>query len=155
MDTKIAVYICKGCDIGKSLDIDIDPRLVKLLDVDIRVVMSWDSGCADIDLYVHEPGGDKGSYINRNTRIGGRLSRDNARGYGPEEYVLKNAVPGKYIIEGDYFSITGDKNPGPITVTVDIFTNYGRVNEEKKSISLRLSTVDKTHVIGEFEIKTL
>ncbi|MCP4153935.1 MAG: DUF2135 domain-containing protein, partial [bacterium] len=134
---------------GKNFDANIDARLIKLLDVDIRIVLSWDSGATDIDLYIKDPNGEQSDFQNTLTRIGGLHSKDNTNGYGPEEFVLKNAVPGKYIIEGDYFGTNDDKLPGPVTLNLDFYTNYGRKNEKKKSITLRLSTVDETIVIGE------
>ena len=33
--------------------IEVDPRLVKLLDVDMRIVMTWDADMTDIDLLGH------------------------------------------------------------------------------------------------------
>ncbi|MCP4152091.1 MAG: DUF2135 domain-containing protein, partial [bacterium] len=134
---------------GGNINFDIDARFIKLLDVDIRIVLTWGSADTDIDLYIEDPNGEQSDFKNTLTRIGGLHSKDNTGGYGPEEYVLKRAIPGKYIIEGDYFGSDADKLPGPVTLNLDFFTNYGRKNEEKKSITLRLSTVDETIVIGE------
>ena len=35
--------------------IPLDPRLIKLLDVDVRIVMTWSADNTDIDLWVTEP----------------------------------------------------------------------------------------------------
>jgi tetratricopeptide (TPR) repeat protein len=40
-------------------DIPLDPRLIKLLDVDVRIVMTWHADNTDIDLWVTEPSGEK------------------------------------------------------------------------------------------------
>lgn len=37
----------------------IDSRLVRLLDVDIRIVLTWDADMTDIDLWVTEPSGER------------------------------------------------------------------------------------------------
>jgi len=36
-------------------EFDVDPRLIKLLDLGIRIVMTWSTDMTDIDLHVEEP----------------------------------------------------------------------------------------------------
>ena len=67
------------------------------------------------------------------------MSRDFTQGYGPEEYVLKKAVKGDYNVKVDYFGSNASRLMGPVTLQVDIFTDYGRKSEKKKSITLRLT----------------
>ena len=40
-------------------DIPIDSRLIKLLDLDVRISMTWDADLTDMDLWVIEPSGEK------------------------------------------------------------------------------------------------
>jgi hypothetical protein len=40
---------------------------------------------------------------------------------------------------------------GPVTVQVDVFTNWGRANEKKKSLTLRLTQNKEVVTIGEIE----
>lgn len=116
----------------------VDPRLVRLLDVDVRIILTWDADLSDMDLWVVEPSGEKAYYGHRRTTIGGRVSRDFTRGYGPEEYLLKKAMKGKYAIRVKYFSNRAPKLSGSVTLQVDIFTNFGRSNATHQSITLRL-----------------
>ncbi|HUS48133.1 MAG TPA: hypothetical protein VM098_08435 [Phycisphaerae bacterium] len=37
----------------------LDPRLVKLLACDIRIVLTWDADMTDMDLHVVEPFGER------------------------------------------------------------------------------------------------
>jgi hypothetical protein len=60
----------------------LDPRLRRALDVDLRIVLAWDTDMTDMDLWVTEPSGERCSYENNLTRIGGHLSRDLTEGYG-------------------------------------------------------------------------
>jgi len=71
--------------------------------VDLRVVLSWSTDNSDVDLWVLEPSGEKCFYSNNRTWLGGRLSRDITQGYGPEEYLIKNAVSGTYQIKAHYY----------------------------------------------------
>jgi hypothetical protein len=40
---------------------------------------------------------------------------------------------------------------GWVTVEVEVFTNYGRKNEQRKSLTLRLKEAQETVRIGEIE----
>ena len=116
----------------------VDARLVKLLDVDVRIILTWDADLTDVDLWVVEPSREKAYFSHRKTTIGGRVSRDFTRGYGPEEYLLKKAMKGKYAIRVKYFSSRAPKLSGSVTLQVDIFTNFGRPNATHRSITVRL-----------------
>ncbi|MCP4213982.1 MAG: DUF2135 domain-containing protein [bacterium] len=126
----------------------IDRRFRKLLAVDLRVVLTWDSNMTDMDLWVTDPRGEKAYFGHPRTEIGGRMSRDNTAGYGPEEFLLKKALKGEYKIEVNYFG-SSKSLPGPITLQVDIFTDYGRKTEKKKSITVRLEKKREVIKVGD------
>jgi len=130
---------------------DVDKRLIKLLDIDVRIVMTWDADMTDMDIWVIEPSGEKAFYSNNRTKIGGLVSRDFTQGYGPEEYLLKKAMKGKYKVHSNYYGSRSPALTGPVTLQLDIYSNYGRENEKHKSITLRLK--DRKEVIDVGEIK--
>jgi hypothetical protein len=132
-------------------DIPLDKRLIKLPDVDIRVVLTWDADDTDIDLWVIEPSGERAYYKHQRTTIGGLMSKDFTRGYGPEEYVLRRAMKGTYTVKANYYGSNAARMLGPVTLRVDVFTNFGRVNEDRKSITLRLKEREET--VGVAHIK--
>jgi len=132
-------------------ELKIDPRFVQRLHLDIRIVLTWDADNTDIDLWVFEPTEEKAYYSNNLTKIGGLVSDDFTGGYGPEEYVLKKAFPGKYIIKANYFGSGAPVILGPVTLQAEIFTNYGRNNEKRKSITLRLKEEEEVITVGEIE----
>ena len=125
-------------------DIPVDERLIKHLDLDIRIVMTWDADLTDMDLWVTEPSGEKAIYSHPLTTIGGKVSRDFTQGYGPEEYLLRRAMPGLYKIETNFFGSTAQELIGAVTLQVDVFTHYGRPDEERQSITLRLKDAKET-----------
>ena len=131
--------------------IPLDPRLIKLLDFDVRIVMTWSADNTDIDLWVTEPSGEKAFYQHNRTTIGGLVSRDFTQGYGPEEYLVRRAAHGMYKIDANYFGSQATRLLGPVTVQVDVLTNYGRPNEQRKSLTLRLKEAKETVRIGEIE----
>jgi uncharacterized protein YfaP (DUF2135 family) len=126
----------------------VDPRLIKNLDVDIRIVLTWDTDLTDMDLWVIEPSWEKAYYGNKLTRIGGHMSRDFTDGYGPEEYIIRKAMLGTYNIKVNYFSSSAPALSGAVTLQVEIFTNYGRPDEERQAITVRLRDNSETLDIG-------
>ena len=77
----------------------IDPRLLKNLPLDVRVVLAWDADNTDVDLHVIDPNGEEVYYGRNLSYQGGTITRDATGGYGPEEFALKVAKPGKYRVE--------------------------------------------------------
>ncbi|HEO64674.1 MAG TPA: DUF2135 domain-containing protein, partial [Spirochaetes bacterium] len=140
--------ISKAKKVGVK-NIPVDPRLVKVLDVDLRIILTWDTDSTDIDLWVTEPSGEKAYYSHPKTVIGGKVSRDFTQGYGPEEYVLKKAMKGLYKIEANYYGSSSARILGAVTLQVDIFTTYGRPDEKRKSITLRLTGEKETVYVGD------
>ncbi len=57
-------------------EIGVDPRLIGLRDVDMRILLTWDADQTDIDLHVIEPSGEQVYYSHNRSVIGGRVSRE-------------------------------------------------------------------------------
>lgn len=130
----------------------VDPRFIKPMPVDMRVVLSWDADECDMDLWVIDPRGEKCFYSNRDTDLGGHLSRDLTGGYGPEEFLLKKAPKGKYDLKVHYYGDRQNRLSGPTTVTVDIYTHYGTPQETKKSMTVRVDGVSRVVDVGSIAI---
>lgn len=120
---------------------DIDDRLQDNLTLDVRISLSWDADMTDIDLWVTEPTQEKAYYSNRLTQIGGHVSRDVTNGYGPEEYMLREAVHGEYLIQANYYGNSAQRFVGPATLKVEIFTNWGQPDEQREELTLRVDGV--------------
>lgn len=127
----------------------VDSRLVKLLDLDLRISMGWDADMTDVDLHVYEPTGEHACYSHRETAIGGLVSRDFRDGYGPEEYVLRRARAGVYEVKAHYYTSHQQTLTGPCTVVVQVFTDYGRPTEARKTLMLRLDRPGEQVKVGE------
>lgn len=127
-----------------------DSRLLAHMPVDVRVVLNWDADNCDMDLWVIDPNNEKCFYSNRRTRIGGLLSRDMTGGYGPEEFLLKKALPGKYSVQVQYFGSRQQKAAAPTTIQLELYTRYATGKEEKKEITMRLKDPKQVIDVGEF-----
>ncbi len=131
----------------------IDPRLLKNLPLDIRVVMTWDADNSDMDLWVTDPNGERCAYNFPLTYQGGRMSKDFTNGYGPEEFSLKTAKPGKYKIETNFYGNRQQVLAGATTLQVKLFTAFGSKAQQEKVLTLRLQEAKETVFVGEFEVK--
>jgi hypothetical protein len=131
----------------------IDRRLLENMPLDLRVVLAWDSDNSDMDLWVTDPNGERCYYGNRNTYQGGLLSDDFTGGYGPEEFVLKDAKPGKYKVEANFFGDRQQIVTGATTLNLVFSTGWGTARQKDEAVTLRLSGKSETVFVGEFEVK--
>jgi tetratricopeptide (TPR) repeat protein len=131
-----------------DVPIPLDERLRKLLDLDVRVVLTWDADQTDIDLWVTEPSGEVCMYDHNRTTIGGLLSNDFTQGYGPEEYCLRRLMPGEYKIQANFYGSGLQQIAGPTTVQATVITNFGRPDEKRQALTLRLTSQTEVVDIG-------
>jgi hypothetical protein len=131
----------------------IDSNLIQNIPVGLRCVLNWDADNTDIDLWVTGPDSVKCFYGNRFTRTGGRLSCDFTGGYGPEDYMIRTPLLGKYRIQANYFGTRQQNLHGATTLYLDIYTDYGSPTEKKKTITLRLKTKEEVIEVGDVNIE--
>ena len=131
----------------------IDARLLHNLLLDIRVVMTWDADNSDMDLWVTDPLGEKCYFGHNATVQGGRMTRDATQGYGPEEFSLRKALPGKYKIEANFYGNRQQIIAGATTLQVKLMTHFGTNKALEKILTLRLKEAGSTVFVGEFEVK--
>ncbi|MDE0820256.1 MAG: DUF2135 domain-containing protein, partial [Opitutales bacterium] len=138
---------------GKELQAgNLDKRLLKNLPVDVRVILTWDADNTDMDLWVTDPNGEKCDYSHRDTFIGGHMSPDYTGGYGPEEFLLKRAQPGKYQVYVNYYGNRQQVIAGATTIQLEMTTDFGQPNAKTESVTLRLQGAKEVIKVGEFVI---
>jgi Ca-activated chloride channel homolog len=128
----------------------IDPRLLKNLPLDLRATLSWDADNTDIDLWVTDPNGERAYYGNPLTYQGGRVSKDVTSGYGPEEFSLKRAKPGKYIVQAQFYGHRQQIVSGATTIQLALTTGFGGAQQKQQGVTLRLKTAKDQVFVGEF-----
>jgi uncharacterized protein YfaP (DUF2135 family) len=128
----------------------IDKRLIKKEPVDIRVEITWNADNCDIDLWVTDPFGEKCYFENTQTHLGGKISKDFTQGYGPEEFMLKKAVTGKYIVQANYYGTSSQTLLTPVSIHVAFITNFGKANQKKQEATIRLDNTKEVIDIGKF-----
>jgi len=132
----------------------IEPRLLRNLPLDVRVVLAWDADATDVDLHVIDPNGDEVYYGRNLSWQGGTISRDATGGYGPEEFALKVAKPGKYRVEANFFGHRQQVLTSSTGLMLWLSSGFGTAAQQDKRTTLRLgSQSGQRVVVGEFEVK--
>lgn len=132
----------------------INKDIIVDIPVDIRVVMNWNKDMTVIDLWVTDPNGEKCFYGHRTTAIGGRMSEDVTQGFGPEQFMLKKAIKGKYKIETNFFGERQMSISGPTTISAEIYLMYSSGKQMKKMITFQNNKPNSSGegiLVGEFE----
>ncbi len=117
----------------------LDPRLVGLLDTDVRILIEWTNDDADLDLHVIEPSKEEVYYGNKESLSGGLISNDMTDGYGPEEYTMRRAVKGNYTVRIHGYSPDRLNPNGMGRVMVRLIRNFGRPNQQEQLIDADIS----------------
>lgn len=136
---------------GKLDTSSMDKDLLQNFDVDIRIVLTWNTDNCDVDLWVTDPDNEKCFYGYKLTKNGGRMSRDFTQGYGPEEFAIRVAPKGKYKIQANYYGNHQQKQLQPVIVQAEVYTNFGRKNQTRQVLTLQLDNIKQTFDIGEIE----
>lgn len=117
----------------------LDPRLVALLDTDVRIVIEWTADDADIDLWVDEPNGERVYYGDKLSSAGGLISNDMTDGYGPEEYAIRRARPGPHEVRVHGYDADRLNPNGPGHVQIRLIRNFARPSERSEMVDVDLS----------------
>ena len=130
----------------------IDPRLLRNLPLDLRVLLSWDADNTDIDLWVIDPNGEATYFGRRLSYQGGRMSADFTGGYGPEEFSLRSAKPGTYTVRAKFYGHRQQIIAPATTLMLQLSTGFGTPEQADRSIVLRLSGPAQEVTVGSFEV---
>ncbi|AZA59357.1 VIT domain-containing protein [Chryseobacterium shandongense] len=141
---------------GSKLNLNnINPKIIAELPVNIRVVINWNKDDTDIDLWVTDPNNERCYYSHKETEIGGRLSDDFTGGFGPEQFLLKKAVKGKYKIQTNFYGEQQTGVAGPTAIMAEIYLHYATGKQERKIVVFQNQKENKEKedgvLIGEFE----
>ncbi|MCM8542347.1 MAG: hypothetical protein NE328_18905 [Lentisphaeraceae bacterium] len=117
---------------GIKLSAHIPHEFIYEVQMDLRVVVTWNADNYDIDLSVTEPSGEFVGSQNYISTIGGKKTSE-MESYGPEQYVLKKAQKGRYKINVFKREDRTQEVVGEVMCRVDIYTDFGRKSEQVSS----------------------
>ncbi|MES3024324.1 MAG: VIT domain-containing protein [Pseudomonadota bacterium] len=130
----------------------IDRRLLVNTPLDLHAVLTWDADNSDMNLQVTDPDGEVSRHFSVTTQ-GGRMSPDIGGGYGPEEFALRRAKPGKYKVEASFAHSRQQVVSGAVNLQLKLTLGLGSVKAKETTHTLRLHAGNRGKVlVGEFEI---
>ena len=90
----------------------------------------------------------------RQRSTSGTISSDATGGYGPEEFSLKVAKPGKYRVEANFFGHRQQVLTSSTGLMLWLSSGFGTASQQDKRTTLRLTSQGGQRVlVGEFEVK--
>ena len=154
--TEMNAVVAKARRDQVAIDVStIDPRLARNLPLDVRVVLAWDADNTDVDLHVIDPNGEEVFYGHAASRQGGAITRDATGGYGPEEFALKVAKPGRYRVEANFFGHRQQVLTTGTGLMLWLSSGFGTPTQQDRRTTIRVkSERGERVVVGEFEVKS-
>jgi len=122
------------------------------LPVDLRVVLTWNLKDTDMDLHVIDPHGEKVYYAHSTSRQGGRLSSDSTAGNGPEEFILRNPVPGEYQVKVNFYGSRENRLLQEATVKVVFQRQFGSAAMKFETQTVTLKPGQGEQIVGAFGV---
>lgn len=116
--------------------------------MDLKVILSWDTNHTDVDLWVTDPTGERVYYAHPRSKINGNLDIDITTGYGPETFTLPVALPGEYIVQVQYYG--GSR---PTMAKVNVILYQGTAKEKKYIFPALLLRRGKGINVGRFKVE--
>ncbi len=119
---------------------------------DIKVFLSWDTDRTDVDLWVTNPRGEKVFYERKQGSLGDALYDDVTTGYGPESYSARDAVPGTYLVQVNFYQ-TDRQAFAEARGEVTVILNEGTAEETRQVLPYRLFERGQTVSVAKIEVR--
>jgi hypothetical protein len=131
---------------------DIPADLRQPLPLDLRVVLSWDGDDTDVDLAVIDPDGLRCDFRVPVTRNGGRLTADNTSGFGPEEFGIRLAKPGRYRVLATLFGERRQLVAADTLLMLSLTTGFATPQARERQVVRRVSGLGDEVELGQFQV---
>jgi Ca-activated chloride channel family protein len=138
------------CRLTKPLSIA--PELMTNLPVDLRVVLTWNVKDTDIDLHITDPNNEETFFGARESYQGGAMSRDSTAGNGPEEFILRNPIPGDYKVSVKFYGSNQARLVRDATIKLQFQTGFGTPQVKTDTRVINLLPGSDTQLVGTFSV---
>lgn len=130
---------------------EINPNLIFNMPLDLRIVLGWSARDKDVGLSVVDPY-HQGAYRDENNNGGKHMY--SGWGWGPDSYMIKKAIEGKYNIKAhDYYSDSRQGVVLPVFAWIDVYTHFGQKNQKHERTLIRLDEIKKRE-LGSVDFET-
>jgi hypothetical protein len=83
------------------------------------------------------------------------MSPDFREGYGPEEFSLRRALPGEYLVEANFYGNTQQIIAGATTIQLQFITGFATPGAQDQRVTLRLRDTKEVVTVGRFNGRAL
>ena len=133
---------------------DVDPNLIFNMPLDLRITLGWSAEDVEVGLDVSDPYESPYSSYQDETENGGKFLSA-GWGWGPESYMIKKAIEGKYRIEtSNYYGDNRESVVLPIFAWIDVYTHFGQQNQKHERSLIRIDDVRDDQGLGNVDFKT-
>ena len=94
--------------------------------MDMRMVLTWDTDHTYMDLYITDPRGETVNWKHPRSKIGGKLIGWNIIGFGPQIFTLPRAIPGEYKVQVKYYLHSGRGEPTMVKLLIVLYQGTPR-----------------------------
>ena len=120
---------------------------------DLVVTMMWNTDQTDVDLHILEPSGEECFYQHKNTKSGGKITRDITDGYGPEMYSLSKAPGGEYQVLVNYYANNQNRTDMRSKVYLTIYRKFGSPDATVTRKTIELNKVGGKQRVDVLQLK--
>jgi len=131
---------------------EVDSRFISPVQVDLRITIVWDTDMTDVELHVIEPSGEECYSFHNKTASGGTMSRNFTHGYGPQEYLVRQAQTGTYHVNVKLFSSMQKYTGTTILVHITCYSGYPN-KEEQFFYTVRLESDKEIHKVAQVDFE--
>ena len=129
----------------------VNPNLIFNMPIDLRITLGWSSRDKSVGLSVTDPY-HQGAYRDENNN--GAKHMRSGWGWGPESYMIKKAIEGRYNIKAhDYYSDTRQGVVFPVFAWIDVYTHFGQKNQKHERTLIRMDEI-KNQELGHVDFET-
>ena len=130
---------------------DVNPNLIFNMPLDLRITLGWSARDKSVGLSVVDPY-HQGAYRDENNNGGKHMY--SGWGWGPESYMIKKAIEGKYNIKAhNYYSDNRQGVVLPVFAWLDVYTHFGQKNQKHERTLIRMDEI-KNQELGSIDFET-
>mgnify|MGYP001575595937 FL=1 len=115
---------------------------------DIVIIVEWSTDHPYVDPHVIEPSGEECFWARPRTKLGGTLTADVTRGFGPIMYRIVNASDGDYAVNVQYYGVSSRSLAPQIKTYITTVTNWGYSTEFVNRTTVLLSKDERRKDLG-------
>jgi len=132
---------------GKLSSNFVNPKYLKNVNYDTRIVFEWNTYDAEFDLQIVNPQKRFFTWSHTQKEEAVRLADEERQGYGLEEFFMTSSDTGEWLFNMVYFGKRKGDNISPTYVKITTYTNFGKPNQTSETKVVQLHELNKKETV--------